>query len=496
MTKLQKSREKGENPEIFRVYAETQIPDMADEALLQPPTESASPKSSLLAEVSNAATRAFVVGFSSCACCAFVLGCIAGYSSPTQLSIMRDLNLSVADYSFFGSILTVGQIIGAFMCGRLTDLFGRVYTMWITNILYIAGWLGIAFAKGAWLLDLGRFFHGVAIGIASYLGPIYIAEITPRNLRGAASSLSQLCMVIGISIVYALGTVVTWRNLALIGSVPCLVTLPLLFFVPESPRWLAKMARYKEFEAVLLHLRGAEADVSDEAAEILEYTDGIEQQTGDGFFKLFQRKYAFSLMIGVVLVALPQLGGVNGFLFYTDAIFSSAGISSDVGFMTSSLVQLLTGILGTFLVDVSGRRLLLLVSQAGTLLGCIVMAISFFLQERHYLETGTPMLALASVLVYIGANALGMSSIPWIIASEIYPMDVKGSAGTICNLAGAISSWIVAYFFSFLLQWSSTGTFLIFASVCGFGVVFIAKLVPETKGKSLEEIQALLTASG
>ncbi|XP_010538706.1 PREDICTED: sugar transporter ERD6-like 15 isoform X2 [Tarenaya hassleriana] len=455
MTKLQKSREKGENPEIFRVYAETQIPDMADEALLQPPTESASPKSSLLAEVSNAATRAFVVGFSSCACCAFVLGCIAGYSSPTQLSIMRDLNLSVADYSFFGSILTVGQIIGAFMCGRLTDLFGRVYTMWITNILYIAGWLGIAFAKGAWLLDLGRFFHGVAIGIASYLGPIYIAEITPRNLRGAASSLSQLCMVIGISIVYALGTVVTWRNLALIGSVPCLVTLPLLFFVPESPRWLAKMARYKEFEAVLLHLRGAEADVSDEAAEILEYTDGIEQQTGDGFFKLFQRKYAFSLMIGVVLVALPQLGGVNGFLFYTDAIFSSAGISSDVGFMTSSLVQ-----------------------------------------ERHYLETGTPMLALASVLVYIGANALGMSSIPWIIASEIYPMDVKGSAGTICNLAGAISSWIVAYFFSFLLQWSSTGTFLIFASVCGFGVVFIAKLVPETKGKSLEEIQALLTASG
>ncbi|XP_010538903.1 PREDICTED: sugar transporter ERD6-like 15 [Tarenaya hassleriana] len=465
---------------------------MADEVLLSR-AESAAPKSSVWSEISNVATRSFVLGFTSCSCSAFVFGCVIGYSAPTQSGIMKDLNLSVADYSFFGSILTVGQIIGALMSGKLADLVGRVYTMWIANVLYIVGWLGIAFAKDAWLLDLGRFLHGVTIGIGSYLGPIYIAEITPRNLRGSASSLSQLFAGIGISAIYALGTVVSWRALALMGSVPCLVTLPLLFFVPESPRWLAKVGRRKEFEAVLLHLRGENTEFSDEAAEILEYTEQVKQrQPDDSFFKLFQRKYAFSLMIGVVVIALPQLQGVNGFTFYTDSIFASAGISRDVGFQTSSVVQLFAGILGTLLVDVSGRRLLLLVSQGGAFLGCLVISISFFLQERHIWEAGTPVLALASVLVYTGSYGIGMGAIPWIIASEIYPVDVKGAAGTICNLVSSISSWVVTYFFSFLLQWSPTGTFLIFASACGVGIVFIAKLVPETKGKSLEEIQALL----
>jgi SP family facilitated glucose transporter-like MFS transporter 8 len=153
------------------------------------------------------------------------------------------------------------------------------------------------------------------------------------------------------------------------------------------------------------------------------------------------------------------------------------------------------GILGTVLVDVSGRRTLLLVSQAGMFLGCLTTAISFFLKENHCWETGTPVLALFSVMVYFGSYGSGMGSIPWIIASEIYPVDVKGAAGTMCNLVSSISAWLVAYSFSYLLQWSSTGTFLMFATVAGLGFVFIAKLVPETKGKSLEEIQSLFTDS-
>ncbi|XP_010529436.1 PREDICTED: sugar transporter ERD6-like 15 isoform X2 [Tarenaya hassleriana] len=474
---------------------------MADEGLLRR-TDSAAPKSSLLSEISNVATRDYAIGFSSCAGSAFVFGCIIGYSAPTQSGIMKDLNLSIADqYSFFGSVLTVGQIIGAFMSGKLADLVGRVYTMWIVNILYIIGWLGIAFAKEAWLLDLGRFLHGFTIGIGSYLGPIYIAEITPRNLRGSASSLSQLFAGIGISTVYALGTVFSWRSLALMGSVPCLMTLPLLFFVPESPRWLAKMGRQKEFEAVLLHLRGAKADFSDEAADILENTEFVREHPDVCFSKLFQRKYAFSLMSKNhadwsccdSIATTPR-----GQWFY---------VLHRLDFRLCRHIQRcwFPNIVSCPVVDrgiryFAGGRIWAAfsssckVSQGGAFLGCLVIAISFFLQERHIWETGTPILTLASVLVYIGSYAIGMGSIPWIIASEIYAMDVKGAAGTICNIVSAISSWIVAYFFSFLLQWSSTGTFLIFASVCGFGVVFTAKLVPETKGKSLEEIQSLLSS--
>ncbi|KAG2331393.1 hypothetical protein Bca52824_002573 [Brassica carinata] len=465
---------------------------MAEEvSLLSSPSESST---SLLSEISNASTRAFVLAFTVGSCGAFAFGCIIGYSAPTQSSIMKDLNLSIADYSLFGSILTVGLILGALICGKLTDLVGRVYTIWITNILFIIGWFAIAFAKTVWLLDLGRLLQGISIGISAYLGPVYITEIAPRKLRGAACSMSQLFTGVGISVVYALGTVVAWRNLAILGSIPSLMILPLLFFIPESPRWLAKVGREKEVEEILSRLRGANSDISDEAGEILAYTEHVKQQGDDsGFLKLFQRKYAFSLTIGVVLIALPQLGGLSGYSFYTESIFISTGVSSDVGFISTSIVQMLAGVLGTMLVDVSGRRSLLLVSQAGMFLGCLATAISFFLKENRCWKTGTPILALISVTLYFGSYGLGMGSIPSIIASEIYPVDVKGAAGTMCGLASSISSWLVAYSFSFLFQWSTTGTFLMFTTVTGIGFVFIAKLVPETKGKSLEEIQSLFS---
>nr|BAC42813.1 putative sugar transporter [Arabidopsis thaliana] len=135
----------------------------------------------------------------------------------------------------------------------------------------------------------------------------------------------QLFVGVGLSAFYALGTAVAWRSLAILGSIPSLVVLPLLFFIPESPRWLAKVGREKEVEGVLLSLRGAKSDVSDEAATILEYTKHVEQQDIDsrGFFKLFQRRYALPLTIGVVLISMPQLGGLNGYTFYTDTIFTS-----------------------------------------------------------------------------------------------------------------------------------------------------------------------------
>ncbi|XP_048626414.1 sugar transporter ERD6-like 15 isoform X6 [Brassica napus] len=344
---------------------------MAEEVLLlSSPSESCT---SLLSEISNASTRAFVLAFTVGSCGAFAFGCIIGYSAPTQSSIMKDLNLSIADYSLFGSILTVGLILGALICGKLTDLVGRVYTIWITNILFVIGWFAIAFAKAVWLLDLGRLLQGISIGISAYLGPVYITEIAPRKLRGAACSMSQLFTGVGISVVYALGTVVAWRNLAILGSIPSLMILPLLFFIPESPRWLAKVGREKEVEEILSRLRGENSDVSDEAGEILAYTEHVKQQGDDrGFLKLFQRKYAFSLTIGVVLIALPQLGGLSGYSFYTESIFISTGVSSDVGFISTSIVQMLAGVLGTVLVDVSGRRSLLL--------------------ENHCWETGTPIL--------------------------------------------------------------------------------------------------------
>ncbi|KAF8096727.1 hypothetical protein N665_0302s0001 [Sinapis alba] len=504
---------------------------MAEEGLLQPHREEllASPdksSSSVLSKISNVSTTPFILAFTASSCGAFSFGCIVGYTAPTQSSIMKDLNLFTADFSLFGSILTVGVILGALICGKLSDMIGRVYTMWITNTLVLVGWFAIAFPKSIWLLDLGRLLQGISVGISTYLIPVYITEIAPKQLRGAASAFSQLFIGVGISVLYAFGTVVAWRNLAILGSIHCLMIVPLLFFIPESPRWLARVGREKEVKQVLLSLRGAKSDVSDEVTEILVsiytniymheyhiiyvyrcftfisqlYDDYQEQNqhvkqeqgvNGRGFFKLFQRKYVLSLTIGVVLIALPQLGGLNAYTFYADSIFTSTGVSSEVGFISTSIAQLVGGILGVVLVDVFGRRSLLLVSQAGMFLGCLSTAISFVLQKNNSWETETPILALISVMVYFVSYGLGMGPLPWIVASEIYPVDVKGAAGTMCNLTSSTSSWLVTYFFSFLLQWNSIGTFIIFATMICLGFVFTAKLVPETKGKSLEEIHSL-----
>ncbi|KAL6581843.1 hypothetical protein OROMI_005857 [Orobanche minor] len=201
-------------------------------------------------------------------CGSFEFGSCVGFSSPTQSAIREDLKLSLSQYSVFGSIVTIGAIIGATSSGRIADLIGRKGAMRTSAVSCIIGWLAVYFSAEAWLLDIGRFCTGYGIGIFSYVVPVFIAEIAPKSIRGGLATLNQLLIVCGSSVAFILGTVVTWRTLALAGIIPCFLLLVGLFFIPESPRWLAKVGLQKEFELALRKLRGNDADVSQEAAEI------------------------------------------------------------------------------------------------------------------------------------------------------------------------------------------------------------------------------------
>ncbi|KAK9137089.1 hypothetical protein Sjap_007683 [Stephania japonica] len=434
----------------------------------------------------------------------YIFGSAVGFSSPTQSGIMSELGLSLAEYSFFGSIMTIGAMIGAVLSGRVSDIIEQA--MWVSDILSIAGWLAIYFAKDAWWLDLGRLSVGLGVGLISYAVPVFIAEITPKNLRGSFTTVHQLMICCGVSLTYLFGTVVTWRTLALIGTippplyvslegiVPCVVQLLGLLLVPESPRWLAKVGKEKEFEAALQRLRGKEADITQEVAEIRDYTKSLQLQSEGGILELFDWKYAQSLIVGVGLMVLQQFGGINGVAFYASAIFTTAGFSSGVGTIAMVVVQVPMTALGVLLMDKSGRRPLLMVSAAGTCLGCFLLAISFLMQDHRWCKEVSPILALVGVLVYTGSFSLGMGGIPWVIMSEIFPINMKGSAGSLVSLVSWVGSWIVSYGFNFLMHWSSLGTFFIFSSICGLTVIFVAKLVPETKGRTLEEIQASMNS--
>ncbi|CAN7125452.1 unnamed protein product [Brassica rapa subsp. narinosa] len=426
-------------------------------------------------------------------CGSFSFGVAIGYTSGAEIGIMKDMGLSIAEFSAFASLSTLGATFGALFSGKMAILLGRRGTMWVSDILCVIGWLCIAFAKNVLWLHFGRISSGIGIGLISYVVPVYIAEITSKHVRGTFTFSNQLLQNSGVAMVFFWGNFISWRKMALLGALPCVIQGIGLFFVPESPRWLAKVGADEELEYSLLRLRGRDADISREASEIQVMTKMLERDSKSRFSDLFQRKYRHIIVVGVGLMLIQQFSGSTAVISYTSTIFSKAGFSVTIGSTLLGIFMVPKATIGLILVDKWGRRPLLLTSACGMSITCMFIGLAFTLQKMQLLPKLTPVLTFLCVTLYIASYAVGIGGLPWIIMSEIFPMNIKVTAGTLVTLASWSSSSIVTYAFSFLFEWSTEGTFYIFGAIGGTSLIFIWLLVPETKGLSLEEIQASLT---
>ena len=387
----------------------------------------------------------------------------------------------------------VGCIAGALLAGALSDRFGRKNALRLAALLFLVSAIGTALPRDLATFVVFRIVGGVGVGAASLLSPLYIAEVSPPRIRGRLVSLNQLAIVSGMLLVYFVNLMVQrlgdqawnvdhgWRWMFGSEALPASLFLLLLYAVPESPRWLAKQGRSREALSVLaLVSPGPQA-----GAELARIEQALAQESAS-FGQLFHGGMRMALVIGVVLAVFQQVTGINAILYYAPTIFQAAGAAGDAAFVQTvsvGAVNLVFTFVAIWLVDKAGRKALLL---AGTALQCTAL----FLVGAFYYAGSQSVWVLVCILIYVAAFAMAMGPVVWVILSEIFPTRIRGLAMSVATLVLWTSCFAVSQTFPILVEHlGSAWTFWLYAALSAASFVFTLRVVPETKGRSLEEIE-------
>jgi SP family galactose:H+ symporter-like MFS transporter len=423
-----------------------------------------------------------------------LFGYDTGVISGAILFIKEAFTLSPTLEELVVSAVLIGAVIGAAVGGLLSDRFGRRKMIILSAIVFALGSAGTALTPSVSLLIAGRIVVGIAIGIASFISPMYISEIAPPKVRGSLVSVNQLAITGGIVVAYlvdfALSGIKGWRFMFAFAVIPAVVLGVEMWLLPDSPRWLMRHNMKEEAQKVLMRIR-AVATPDAVKSEMDEIAEGIRIQSKGGIGKLFHPALRLALIVGIFLAVFQQLTGINTVIYYAPTIFEFAGFKT-AGFSILAtvgvgLVNVGFTVVALRLMDRVGRRPLLLIGVAGQFLGLVILGVAF---QLHRLAAVLGYVAVASLAVYVGSFAVGLGPIFWLMISEIYPLKVRGSAMSIATLANWGMNLAVALTFLTLVQSiGRPGTFWVYAAISIGAWIFIYLLVPETKGRTLEEIE-------
>ena len=409
--------------------------------------------------------------------------------SGTINFIQPYFGLSEAALGWTVSSLLFGCIAGVFLAGKAGDIYGRKKVLMMAALLFFISALGSASAHSLYFFLIARILGGIAVGVASILSPMYIAELAPAKYRGTLVSMNQLAIVIGILVAFFSNYLLVgtgennWRWMLLVMAAPAVLLFFSLFLVPESPRWLIAQGRSMEALKVLIKTSGKE----NATKELFEITGTLDVLEESRFIELLEPQIKPLLFIGIILAIFQQITGINTIMYYAPKIFANIGQSNDSALLQTILIggtNLLFTLVAMILIDRFGRKKLIIIGSTGMMLMLSGLSTLFFMKET------SGILVLVFILGYIAFFAASLGPALWVVAAELFPNRLRSKGMSIAIVSLWIACTIVTIAFPIMLEKLSGGvTFLIFALTCLANLLYVVRYVTETKGKTLEELE-------
>ncbi|KAJ4784239.1 Major facilitator superfamily protein [Rhynchospora pubera] len=437
-----------------------------------------------------------------------LLGYDVGVMSGAILFIQKDLMITEFQEELLVGCLSIIALVGSLTGGRTSDAIGRKWTIALAAVVFQTGAAIMALAPSFEVLMIGRLLAGVGIGFGVMIAPVYIAEISPAMARGTLTSFPEIFINLGILLGYisnylfsGLSEHINWRIMLGVGIIPSIFIGFALFFIPESPRWLIMQKREKEARAVLLRINETESEAMERLLEIQEaanQTKGHEE--GAVWKELFNPSPSLRRMLitGCGIQCFQQITGIDATVYYSPTIFRDAGIQTDQEILAATVAVGFTKtmfiLVAIFLIDRVGRKPLLYVSTIG-MTACLAL-LGIALTHQHGSGVVAPDVGVGLAILAVCGNvaffSVGVGPICWVLTSEIFPLRLRAQASAVGAVGNRLSSGLVAMsFLTVSHKITVAGTFFIFSFLSLLSVYFVYRFVPETKGKSLEQIEML-----
>lgn len=439
----------------------------------------------------------------------FLFGYDAAVISGTISQVTARFSLDEIQVGWFVGCALIGSIIGVLMAGKLSDRWGRKVTMLVAAVFFSVSGIACAFVGSFEQLVVARILGGIGIGVVSIVSPLYISEVSIAQYRGRLVSLYQLAVTIGFLGAYLTnfqllhfsqsGAVLNtgWMNLVFVSevwrgmlgfcSLPATLFFCIIFFIPESPRWLILKGRDERAVGIFRKIYLSEVEVD---TQLQDTKSVVQSETKSDWKFLLQPGIFKAVLIGAAIAILGQFMGVNAVLYYGPTIFEEAGLSGGDALFSQVLVgivNVVTTVIAVFIIDKVGRKKLVYYGVSGMVLSLLLIGFYFHFSESMGLPNS---FLLFFFLFYVFCCAISISAVIFVLLSEMYPTRIRGMAMSIAGFALWIGTYLVGQLTPWMLQnLTPTGTFLLFALMCVPYMLIVWKLIPETTGKSLEEIE-------